>query len=1040
MSAAATDYPNNLPASSSSFIGREHEIAEVSRLAASTRLLTLTGPGGCGKTRLALAVARDLAAFEHGAWFIDLGGLDEASLVSQSVATALNVPETRGRALSETLTEYLRNKQLLLVLDNCEHLLAACAELVQSLLENCPSVRVLATSREPLNVPAESVWLVPSLSLPEIDSSVPRVMQSEAAQLFVARASEALPDFKIDASNAATIAQICRRLDGIPLALELAAARVKLLDVAQIATRLDDSLRLLTRGSHPAAPRHQTMRAAIEWSYELLSPRERRLFQHLAVFAGGCTLEAVEAICPDHDLLPVSAILDALADLVDKSLAVIADRTPGEAVRYRLLEPIRQYALEQLRQVGAEDGLRDRHLAYFVELAEQAETQLKRADQVRWLQRLDKELDNLRTALEWSARARHRSTIGLRLAAALRLFWQRRTYLSEGRRWLEQTIAHFDQQAEEHTPQVNRDLARALVASEWLGVYRGDYATTRANLEQALTLARALSDHVIESQALGILTVMYEYTGDPTAALQYAEASVTAARQADDRWTLALVTHFHGRVLYRRGDVLLARRAFEESERLFREIGDKQSVATLLSTQAGINTDSVQAQAQFEEVLTIFQELGHREGQMVTSSNLAARALMQDDLDRAEQLYEQALMQARELGARITIAFCLRGLGRIRILRGDWLAAERCLRESAALNQATDHQTWLALSLAGLGRIAAARGQTAQAARALGAIEAYFQANSINLDVDDQAELDQHRTAIRTALTHEAFDAAFAAGKTLTLEQALHDVSSPDRSEGGAASSDAPSVPILRVFALGSMRVLQAEQVLTAWPFAKVKELLFYLIAHPPRTKAQLGLALWPDASPAQLRNSLSTTLYHLRRALGGSDWIIFEDDEYRFNHARSVWFDVEEFEANQAQATRWRVTAPERAITLLQAALHLYQGDFVEDLLEGDWFLLRREELRRKYLDALLQLGQLWFAREDYTRAADAYRRAIEKDDVLEAAHRELMRCYARLGERGQALRHYQTLTRILRDELGSPPAAESSDLYERLKRGEDV
>ncbi|HSD85739.1 MAG TPA: BTAD domain-containing putative transcriptional regulator, partial [Anaerolineae bacterium] len=416
------------------------------------------------------------------------------------------------------------------------------------------------------------------------------------------------------------------------------------------------------------------------------------------------------------------------------------------------------------------------------------------------------------------------------------------------------------------------------------------------------------------------------------------------------------------------------------------------------------------------------------------------RALMQDDLVRAEGLYEQALAQARDLDAKITIAFCLRGLGRIRILRGDWSAAERFLRESLALNQATDHQTWLALCLAGLSRIAAARGQTVQAARTLGAIDAFLQANSLHLDVDDQAELEQHRTAICAAMTHEAFNAAWGSGQALTLEQALQEIVNYDYAAESAGQPEAAAVPTLRIFALGPMRVLQDEQAVTAWPFAKVKELLFYLITQPPRTKAQLGLALWPDASPAQLRNSLSTTLYHLRRTLGHSAWIIFDDDQYRFNRTRAYWFDVEIFEANLVQAARRQTSAPERAMALLQAALDLYQGDLVEDLLEGEWFLLRREELRRKYLNALLQLGQLYFAQADYTRAAELYRRAIDKDEVLEEAHRELMRCYARSGERGQALRHYQTLTRILHDELGSPPAAESLALYGRLRRGEEV
>ena len=462
MAATSTRHINNLPLSSSSFIGRERERSEVKRLVVSTRLLTLTGPGGCGKTRLAVAVADSLlksSSFEHGAWFVDLAGLDAPLLIPQAVATTLGVPEAHDRPLSETLADFLQHKKLLLILDNCEHLLAGCAELAQSLLDACPHLHILATSREPLNLPGEAVWLVPSLALPDPQhpSQVKQLAKSEAIQLFVARASAALPSFKLVEENAATVERICRRLDGIPLAIELAAARVKLLDIGQIAARLDDSLQLLTRGSPAAAPRHQTMRAALDWSYQLLQPREQLLFRRLAVFAGGFTLEAAEAVCTDDssvsqkteqtDTVRTSDVLDVLSDLVDKSLVLIAEREPGEAVRYRLLEPIRLYALDQLREAGAEAAMRDRHLAYFVGLTEQAEQQLKSESQLPGLRRLEKDHDNLRMALAWSTQQAGHAVAGLRIAKALHLFWQRRGYWSEGRRWLTQAIANYDAHA-----------------------------------------------------------------------------------------------------------------------------------------------------------------------------------------------------------------------------------------------------------------------------------------------------------------------------------------------------------------------------------------------------------------------------------------------------------------------------------------------------------------------------------------------------------------------------------------------------------------
>jgi LuxR family maltose regulon positive regulatory protein len=299
--------------------------------------------------------------------------------------------------------------------------------------------------------------------------------------------------------------------------------------------------------------------------------------------------------------------------------------------------------------------------------------------------------------------------------------------------------------------------------------------------------------------------------------------------------------------------------------------------------------------------------------------------------------------------------------------------------------------------------------------------------------------LAQDNAAVRAALSPEEFETNFAAGQEWTLDRASQALLQLMQYKEKVIRVVPASQP-LRLCALGVSRVLTNEQALTTWPYARVKELLFYLASYPARTKAQIGLALWPEASSKQLRNNLGIALYHLRRALGNPHWILFEDEVYRFNRALNYEFDVEVFEAHLAQASRAQTQSPDRAIGLLQKAITLYQGDFVEDFCDGDWFLLWREDLRRKYLEALLNLGQLLFTQREYARAAEAYRRALEKDEMLEEAHRELMRCYARLGERGQALRHYQTFEQLIRDELGSAPAGESVALYERLKRGEEV
>ncbi|HSD82576.1 MAG TPA: tetratricopeptide repeat protein, partial [Anaerolineae bacterium] len=715
--------------------------------------------------------------------------------------------------------------------------------------------------------------------------------------------------------------------------------------------RLDDSLQLLTRGSHIAAPRHQTLRAALDWSYALLSPQARLLFQRLAVFAGGFTLEAMESVCCDPDVLPVSVALDVLADLVDKSLVLIADRTPGEAVRYRLLEPIRQYALDRLREADEETIIRDRHLAYSIGFAEQAELQLKSASQLLWLMRLEKDHDNLRVALAWGTQHADRAVAGLRLAKALHLFWQRRGYWSEGRRWLTHAIVNYDTQPASQTPGSDLYLARALVGQSWLAIYEMDYLGTSVVLERALALAQTLDDRVTVAYAQGLLALVNGYTGNDAASYRCATASVEAARHSADRWSIAWATYILGwNAFYHRGDVQAAYAALGESEALFRALGDRRSIAVhvnLLGIMA-LNAHDVDiARTHYEEALAIGRELNDMDLQVKEVSNLAGLALYQGNPTRAKELYEQALIQQREWNSRHGVAACLHGLAQAHILEGEFDAAEALLREALTVVENQKKRGQQALIWMALGQVMVARGRAAHAARILGAVEANLQISTWKLIADDRASVEQSRAAVRAALTPEEFETAFAAGRALTLEQIAQEILNPERMTSIEVQSRAIAPPALQLCALGSTRVSLGEQLSTTWPYMRVKELLFYLASYPARTKAQIGLALWPEASPAKLRNRLSTAIYHLRHALGNPHWIVFEDDVYRFNRTLAYQFDVEVFEASLAQANRLRASAPDRAIALLQEAIILYQGDFVEDFLEGDWFLVQREELR---------------------------------------------------------------------------------------------
>ncbi|MGH2352814.1 MAG: ATP-binding protein, partial [Chloroflexota bacterium] len=411
--------PHNLPLQLTSFVGRERELPAVRDLLAEHRLVTLTGPGGTGKTRLALQVAADvLPAYPDGVWLVALAALADPALVPHAVAQAVGVREEPGRPLLGTLADALRPKRLLLVLDNCEHLLDACAHLADALLRACPHLRVLATGREALGIAGETAWRVPSLGLPDARHLPPVevLSQYEAVRLFIDRALAVQPGFRVTNQNALAVVQVCARLDGIPLAIELAAARVRVLPVEQLLVRLEDRFRLLSGGSRTALERHQTLRAAVDWSYDLLTEPENAVFARLAVFAGGFTLDAAEAVCAGDGIEAVE-VLDLLTHLVDKSLAVV-DEQPDGTARYRLLETLRHYAREKLAAREEADTVRAQHATHYLALAEQADPELRGPRGAGWLDRLRRDLDNMREALAW-AEAGGEAELGLRLAAAL---------------------------------------------------------------------------------------------------------------------------------------------------------------------------------------------------------------------------------------------------------------------------------------------------------------------------------------------------------------------------------------------------------------------------------------------------------------------------------------------------------------------------------------------------------------------------------------------------------------------------------------------
>ncbi|HEV2148335.1 MAG TPA: hypothetical protein VGR37_13100, partial [Longimicrobiaceae bacterium] len=524
-----------LPVSLTRFVGRAEEVALVRELLAGTRLLTLTGPGGSGKTRLALEVARGAAVAEgREVWWVELAGLSDGAHVAQAVATALRIAEEPGRAPEDRLADVVGDRPGLLVLDNCEHVVDACARLADRLLRACPRLQLAATSREALGVTGETAWLVPPLSLPPDAASLTAASLegSEAVELFVERARAVVPTFGLTDANAAAVARICRRLDGVPLAIELAAARVKVLAPAQIVERLDDCFAVLVHRGRTALPRHQTIRATIDWSYELLSPPERLLLQRLSVFAGGFTLEAAEAVCPG-DGIEEWEVLDLLAALVERSLVVMRER--GETARYQLLEVVRQYAAGCMAETGAEaaDAVARRHARFFAELAEAAGPRLYVLEAPELLDVVRAEHDNLRGALEWSLRRGVDAELALRLSGGLWPFWLHRGHWSEGVRWMDEVLAAAG------PPCVEARAARAILGAGALGCAIGDLQRSRERLEEAERLWRALADPRALALNLSVLAQLHVHLGDNEVALLRARESVATARQSGDPYVLS---------------------------------------------------------------------------------------------------------------------------------------------------------------------------------------------------------------------------------------------------------------------------------------------------------------------------------------------------------------------------------------------------------------------------------------------------------------------------------------------------------------------
>ena len=970
------------------------ELAEIRRILGRSRLVTLTGPGGSGKTRLAVEVVHGLSDGAHpdgrgsdGVAWIDLAPLADSALLTRHVSAALGLAESLERSPLDTLVERLRPFSVLLVLDNCEHLVAECARLVHALLGACPHLAILATSRESLGVGGETSWIVPPLSLPASadPATAAGIAHSEAVELFVGRAKAVQQGFELTDVNAASVAYVCRQLDGIPLAIELAAARMNVLPVEQIARRLDDVFGLLATRSRTALPRHRTLRDAIDWSYELLDECEQRLFRRLAVFSGGFTLDAAEGVCAGAGV-DSADVLDLVSALVDKSL-VRAEPQQDEA-RFSLLEPVRQYAWDRLIQADEGEPLRARHASFFLERAERAEPHVRGGTRgTEWMVRLERDHGNLRAAADWAIAEPDRVELQLRLDTALLWFYFGQGYFQEPRQRLTRALSR----AEGQSAVV---LGRAHAALGYQAIWQGDYAHVAEPLQKSVRLLEGEADTDALSFALTGLGAAVGMAGDGAGAqrlLDRAQASLGGSEGARAGgfprvFLFAFASYWRGVVSMFAGDIPRARESLELCVAAAQDQDDHQSVAHPLGVLARVLTiqgDHEGAHARLSESLRIHAEHDDRWG-LAEALEVAAH------LAAAEGSPRRA---ARLLGAADALRSSM-GLS----LPPHQLSDRRLLLDAVqpVLGPQVLEQTVAAGRTLTLSQIMA---------EALGT------------------------SGVASAAGHAAPPPASPSGR-----RSAAPAPPPDAPASVAADAD------LAVLALGPLQILRRGEALEpgTWGSAKPRELLLFLLCNPGgATREQIGHALWPDALTERVANSFHVTLHRLRKALGDASWIAKAGDRYTVTpHVQTV-FDAPLFEREVTAGVREIRTGrggPER----LRAALAWYRGPFLADEVVGDWHMPVRDRLLRAHLDGLVALGGHLVAEQRWADAADVFGRAIADDDLHEEAYRQLMLSLARSGDRSQALRLYQRLCTLLDQELGARPEPETVALFERLQEAE--
>jgi predicted ATPase/DNA-binding SARP family transcriptional activator len=996
---------SNLPLSVPPLIGREQDLHTGLSMLSQHRLVTLTGPGGCGKTSLVLRLASIMrAAFSDGVWVVELAQLSDPDRVPEEICNALRAGRVEGDGAAslsaqEQVVAAIQHHNVLLVLDNCEHLISACADLVEALLQNCPQVRILATSREALKCREEVEWLIPPLDLPPRSllrfhdaSAVSQIRSHAAIELFIERARVAVATFDLTAVNAALVARVCHRLDGLPLAIELAARYVKVLSLQEIDEGIASNVRFLASAQRTAPARHQTLYAAIDWSYHLLPSAEQTAFRRLCALTGAFGTQLAAVVCD----VPHERIYALLLTLVDASIVqVVRDE---DMARYRILETIKQFGLAQLIG-GEEHSATCERYAQWAETYVAATSRLERENPKLLLDCFEREYEHLRAALQWM---QSQGMIKRALLLALRLipFWRQRGYIAEGRHWLEALLAQHN------STDAAPFLATAYNGLGVLAMWQGDFEYAYGCHETALALLRDGTD------------------------------------DTSNRATTAMTLFRLGFLAEKRGDYAVAEHDLEQSLLLYDAIHDSvgaymaRSRLSLVYSHRG---EHKRARAYLEESLAFYRALRAYGPAAAILLNLGVMSLERGQLRRATFLMEESLRLNELVGDRFASAFSLTYLGIAILQGGDVARAEERLRQALELARSDRNSDILMRLFDGLAMVAALQGDFARAACLWGSAAAVRSAKGIPYGRAEKRRYDRALAGAKLNADAHEFQLAWQEGATLSLEAALARAAEPFRRCREIAHQDHRSeiviskerVPNLHINALGSVRVWRDGQELgsTDFVYAKAQELLLYLLSSPPRTKEQICLALWPDADQTHAYLSFRVVLYHLRRVLGRRDWVVRSRNLYSFNHSRqdACLYDVDTFEAKVEEAERLKDLHPKRACLLMTEAISLYGGEFAESLGAKEWATPLQDRLRQRYHHMLLTLASLYLEHGRARLALKTFQQLIALDRYAEEAHRGVIRCYVKLHDAGRAADHYRYLCHVFKTELGVSPAPQT-------------